>query len=161
MSVVNTVATTIADEALKKPWQNQDRGAKAVFSVSGLTAVAAADNDGSTYRLVRLPGMARVTSIKVFTDGIAGGTSYDFGLYDAGSTVKDADCYASAVDLSSPLAGSEVAFEARLLTNHRKKVFEDATDSADTGLGYDLVATANTVGTGNGNILAIVFYVID
>lgn len=160
MAVANVVATTIAEQSRLLPWKVAGDAAQPVLSKSGHCAVAAANDDGSTYRLLRLPSNARLLSLRVFCSAITSGTSYDFGLYDAGSTVKDADCYASAVDLSSALNGVEIAFEARALTAHRQRVWEDAGDSADPGTDYDVVATANTVGSANGTIMCVAEYVL-
>lgn len=160
MAVVNTIASTIAEEVRLQPWKVSGDAAQPVFSKSGHCAVGAGDDDTSTYRLLRLPSNARVLSLKLFCTAITAGTSYDFGLFAASSTVKSAACYASAVDLSSALSGVEVGFEARLLTAHRNKVWQDAGDSSDDGSAYDLVASANTVGTAAGTIMVICEYAL-
>lgn len=161
MGVVNTVATTIADEVTLEPWRVGGTAGEVLYSTSGHVSVAAADSDTSTYRFCRIPGKARVVSIRLFTAGITGGTSFDFGLYVSGTGVAmDVDCYASAVDLSSAHNGTELAFEARAIANHRKKAWEDCGDSADPGTYYDLVATANTVGSATADVMVIVQYAI-
>lgn len=168
MAVVNTKATQVTEESAFSPWRYAGGGkANVLFAKSGLCAVASGDDDTSTYRLMRLPGRAVVKSIRLFNAAITAGTDYDFGLYAVGASdngaVADADCYASNVDLSAAHVGTEIGFEARALTAHRQKVWEDAGAGSDPGEGtyYDLVATANTVGSANGSILVLVEYTLE
>lgn len=123
-----------------------------------LCQVAAADDNGSKYRLFKnLPPDLVIQSIIIQNDAITSGTDYDLGLYigDSGAA-KDVDVLVDGADLSS--AGTNVY----LLVDPAKAgmaLWELAGDTVSTKeLGYDIVLTANTVGSGAGDIaVAITF----
>jgi len=127
--------------------------------------VAAADSDGSTYRMCRVPSGARITSIEIACDAITGGTAYDIGVYktaaDGGAAVDD-DVFATAVDLSSALTWVDKTYEATAtnIDAVEKRLWDLLGLSADPFLGYDIVLTADTVGTGAGTISLRVRYVL-
>jgi len=128
--------------------------------------VGASDSNGSTYRIARIHSSWCVSSIKVFNDAITSGTSFDIGVYQTGANggaVVDADAYASAVDLSSArtTAPLEAAFEARNIDKLRNKVWQDAGLTVDPRREYDLVITANTIGSSGGTVSVAVDYTID
>lgn len=123
-----------------------------------LVQVAAADDDGSKYRLFKnmSPDLVPI-AILIQNDAITGGTDYDLGLYIGGSgAVKDADILVDGADLSS--AGTNV-YHLVDPANTGKALFELAGDTVSTKEdGYDIVLTANTVGSAAGDIaVAIVF----
>lgn len=163
MAVVNTLASTIADETGYEPWKySNSQTAEVMFATSGHCAVQAADNDTSTYRLVRLPANAVVKSIKLYNTAITAGTVYDFGLFSVGGAVLVGNCYANDLDLSSANSGLEIAFQNKTLTLHRQTVWQDGGVSADPGdnVYYDLVATGATVGSAAGTIMVVVEYTL-
>lgn len=121
--------------------------------------VAAADDNGSVYRLIKgLPGNMVPVKIDIICDAITAGTDYDLGFYqtDLGAAV-DQDCLADGLDLSSAATKNGlVTVDAASLG---KKVYELAGHTADSQLAsYDLALTANTVGTAAGTITAIVYF---
>jgi len=167
MAVVNTLSNAItnADASPRVANSSYIECGKLRTSV-GTVEVAAADDNGSVYRFVRLPSGARVQSIRIFCDAITSGTSYDCGIYrtaaDGGAAV-DVDSFASAVDLSSAITtGTEIRFEAADIAQVEKRLFEQAgvALSADPYVQYDICLTANTVGTAAGTISLIVHWVI-
>lgn len=123
--------------------------------------VAAADDNGSVYRLGRLNGALVPVSIRVFNDEITGGTDWDLGLYEAGAgkPVKVKDIFADGLDFdaqANPRSGG--GLEACNLSNadSQKKIHELAGDTLDNSKNdYDLALTANTVGTASGEVLVI------
>ena len=129
--------------------------------------VAAADDDTSTFRMVRLHSSYRVSAIEVFNDAITNGTSYDVGLYDTnenGGLVVSAGLFASAVDLSSAHAATgplDVTYEATAtnIDKIEKRLWELAGLTEDPNKDFDLVLTGNTVGTAAGTISVRVRFV--
>ena len=121
--------------------------------------VAAADDDGSTYRFFRVHSSDRVSSFEAASDAITAGTSFDFGLYDTeenGGAVVDADMFASAVDLSSASGFTNEATAD--IAEVEQTVWERLGLSSDPGKDYDVVALANTVGSAAGTIAARMRY---
>ncbi len=164
MAVANTKSTEIANLDAKPPVAG-DRllSGGRVRKKLATVEVAAADDDGSVYRLFRVGSGWHIHSIRLFNDAITGGTAFDVGLYaiDDGAAVDD-DAYASAVNLTSAgTTGTEVAFEVRDIAQAENKVWQDAGLSADSKTSYDLSLTGDTVGTAAGTITAILGYTGD
>lgn len=133
--------------------------------------IAAGDDDGSTLRICELPSNCRVKSIKIWNDAITGSTSWDVGIYrttEDGGAVVDADLFASAVDIAAGLTGTELRFEAGTTApidyvEYKLWQIADlgaATHATDPGYNWDLVATANTIGSAAGTIIFVVEYAI-
>jgi hypothetical protein len=135
-----------------------------VASAVATVEVAAADDDTSQYRLFRLPSNAKVLSIRILNDAITGGTSYDLGVYRTakdGGAVVSVGAFGTAIDMSSArtTAFFEGAFEAQDIANIERELWQTAGLTADPSVQYDIVLTANTVGTAAGTISAIVQYI--
>jgi len=125
--------------------------------------IAAADDDGSKYRLARLPFNAVIESISIEHDSITGGTDYDLGLYDTPETnsgaVIDADVLADGISLAT--AGTKDGFANVDRANKHKKLWELAgLTEAATKL-VDVVLTGNTVGTAAGTATLTIQYTLD
>lgn len=167
MAVANTKSTAITNADATQPRvQTQSWIQKAeVFATVATVEVAAADDDASVYRMVRVPSSARIHSIEIVSDAITGGTAYDVGVYkvagDAAGAVVDADLFADGLDLS---AGNtvpvDITFAARDIADIEKRLWELLGLSADPHKEYDICLTADTVGTGAGTISLRVEYVI-
>lgn len=122
--------------------------------------VAAADSDGSVYRVFK--GLAAdliLVDLKIANDAITGGTDWDAGFYetDLGAVVSK-DCLLNGGDLSSAHArGSELSgMSAVDVANVKKSIYEIAGHTASTKkASYDLALTANTVGSGAGTVSVI------
>jgi hypothetical protein len=128
--------------------------------------VAAADDDGSKYRLMRnLPSESIISNVLIANDVITGGTDYDLGFYDTeslGGAVIDADALLDGGDLSSGHAsGSELSgISAVDVANRGKTIWSLlGKTQSNKAASYDLVLTANTVGTAAGTITAIVDFI--
>lgn len=153
MAVENSYVNT--QNAAQSP---EARGGE-VIALSGSFEVAAADSDGSKYRLAKLNKNLVPIQILINCDSITGATDYDLGLYETlenGGAVKDKDCYVDGADISAGKAiGSEQNGLADLPVDEiGDQVFEHAnvTDENDAHEEYDLVLTGNTVGTGSGTV---------
>jgi hypothetical protein len=125
--------------------------------------VAAADDDGSVYRLMQINANSIITDVKIGNDKITSGTSYDVGFYNVESgAVVDADELAATLDLSSAHAsGSELSgISAVDVANRGKKVYELlGLTSTTKAVAYDLCITANTVGSAAGTITVFVEWI--
>lgn len=159
MPVENRKSTQITNADATPPVLNNSAVARGVpFVACATIEVAAADDDTSIYRLIRVPSNAVMQSLVLFNDAITAGTSYDFGLLQTaanggGATGADIDVFATAVDLSSArTTGTEILFEALNIDQMGRRVWEILGLSSDPGREYDLVASANTVGTAAGTI---------
>ena len=163
MAVVNTKSTEVTnlDAEPSVSLDNVLSGGRMRKRVATVE-VAAADDDGSVYRLFRVHSSWSIHSIKRLCDAVTGGTAYDVGLYetaDNGGAAVDDDCYASAVSMASAdNAGTELAFEARDIAGVENKVWQDAGQSSDPNRYYDLCLTADTVGSAAGTISAVLGY---
>jgi hypothetical protein len=141
-----------------------DKKANAAFaqgtntvSITETFEVAAADDDGSIYRLFKgLNPELIPSSIVVTNDAITAGTDYDIGFYETDlGPVIDKDALADALDLSSQhVEGSGLSGLVTVdVANVKKKIWELAGHTESTKkLGYDIAFTANTVGTAAGTV---------
>lgn len=117
--------------------------------------VAAADDDGSVYRVFKAIDDTLIPiRITIATTAITGGTDYDLGIYitNLGAVVTkdlfmDGQTMASASQSLNGLSNITTA-------NLYKNIYELAGKTAKTRIGkYDLCLTANTVGTAAGTIV--------
>lgn len=126
--------------------------------------VAAADDDGSVYRVFPdvNPHLVPI-KVEVVNDAITGGTSFDFGLYNPNSgAVVNKNVLASAVSMASARAvGSEGSLLSAVNRADLGKTLFDLVSGAIGALkgGYDLALTANTVGTVAGTITVTAYFV--
>lgn len=159
MAVVNKyVNTNIAD----------DKKATAAFSEGGRTftipvtfEVAAGDDDGSVYRLLRAvnPHLIPI-KFEFLNDAITGATDYEVGLYETTTdsttgVAIDIDVFMGTQDINGGNArGSELnALSAVDVADVQKRIWELAGDAQkDIRIGYDIAVTANTVGSAAGTI---------
>jgi hypothetical protein len=163
MAIVITKSTLVQNFEAKP---NQFNPAALLYGrrrgIVGTVAVAASDDDGSTYVLAPVRSSWVIPSIRLYNDAITGGTGYDVGLYESGLTAVDDDAYASAVSMATlSTEGVERAFEARNITAIGQKVWQDAGQTADPMVWYYLVLTADTVGTVAGDIAFDVTVLVD
>lgn len=131
--------------------------------------VAAADSDGSVYRIFKDVDANEVPlMVLVANDAITSGTDWDLGLYKPGlGVVVDKDLLLDGGDLSSAHALSSAAalpgLSAVAIENVGKTLRElaDGTvDNQDIGavLSYDMALTANTVGSAAGTVTVLYIY---
>lgn len=165
MAVANTKSTAITNADATNPRVINPSflsGANLRCSI-GYAEVAAADDNASVYRCVRLPSNAVVQRVEVLNDAITAGTSYDVGIYktaDGGGAVVDADLFASALDMTSerylPL---DAMFERLDIDQMEKRLFEHAGLTTDPKIEYDVCFTANVVGSAAGTVALRVYWV--
>lgn len=139
--------------------EKMEPGANAMelITMIGYAAPAAADDDGSTYLIAKsVPSSFRPTSITVMTTAITAGTDYDLGVYNSktGAAVTkdlfmDGQTMATA---SRTLDGLSNVSLANL--GARKTIAELLSLTPTTAQAtYDIVLTANTVGSAAGDIV--------
>jgi len=160
MAVVNAYVNT------SKHINAREASGSVLYSSIVTFEVAAADDDTSKYRIAKLPSSVIVKNIEIRNDAVTAGTDYDVGIYQTsenGSAVVDADFFADALDLSSAhICGSE-------LSGIKDLPVEDSSEALYEMLGvslgdepeyYDLVLTANTVGTAAGTVAVLIEYIM-
>lgn len=159
MAVINDYV----DSSLAAGLKSSSKGALAPGCVRVITfEVAAADSDGSVYRLCTVGSNEVPVFIPFANDAITAGTDYDLGLYEpgAGATVLAKDCFVNGADMSSAhtiitgngLAALDIAYIG--------KSFEEILTALSVTSGfkyYDLAWTANTVGSAAGTLTTVVF----
>lgn len=155
-----------ADGSLKKLAPSElGLGSKVLMGFATFE-VAAADDDGSIFRLATLPATAKLIDIKVATDGLTGSTDWDMGFYDPlgqrgglevdKDILMDGQTLASAADFGNPTAldgMDNVAIEyagTRTIWEHLTKSISAVPRTAQNE--YDLALTANTIGSGTGTV---------
>ena len=135
-----------------------------VIWVSNTVEIAAADDDGSIYRLFKsVPSNMIPVEITIMTDGITGATDYDLGLYKVGvaGAVVVKDVLMNGQTMASALTratGHQLGLSAVNIDAVKSTL---ATLSAQTApdLSYDIALTANTVGTAAGTISVTAVFV--
>ena len=159
LSSIDTPNTKVA--------RNVTNGGK-VKMIRDTVEVEAADDDGSKFRLARVPLNTVIDDITIDHDAITGGTDYDLGLYDIPETNNGAvinegtsavDLLVDGADLSS--AGALSGISNVDIADRHKRLWELAGfTEAQTKL-VDITLTANTVGTAAGTIALKTNYTLD
>lgn len=128
--------------------------------------IAAANDDGSKFVLFPdLPPNLIPLEIRIANDAITAGTAYDVGLYESGlGAVIDADAFAANLDMSVAAASlapktAKDGMAAVAIENWYKRLFEHAGHTPVTKKkSYDIVLTADTIGSAAGTIAALLKY---
>lgn len=130
-------------------------------------AVASGDDDGSDYRLFTgLDARIRPLILGIGCTAITAGTDYDIEIWDtSGGAVIGADGLAAALDLHSAVALTPGAWlnglAALANTDIGKMLYELAGHTTSNMRDkYDIVAAAETVGTADGTISALLIYAL-
>lgn len=167
MAVANTKSTAITNADAQPSVANSPYLENGLIRESVATVeVAAADDDGSVFRMFRVPSNARISQIMFANDAITGGTAYDVGVYQTaanGGAAVDDDLFLSAVDFSSARAQyTDLAFESasRDVSEAEQRLWELLGLSADPHREYDICMTGDTVGTAAGTISGLIRYVV-
>lgn len=165
MAVVNTKSNIITNADATPMVRSQ----RALCGAPVLTAVAtletaAADDDGSVYRFVRLPSNAVLHSIGIYNDAITSGTDYDLGLYRTaadGGAVVDKDIFVDGASMATArVTALDGLFHTNDIANIEKKLYELVPLTTDPQINYDLCLTANTVGSAAGTLTIKVLYTV-
>lgn len=159
MSVVNTLSDliTLCDAVPAQVVPSYQH--KGIVRLSrAYASVAVGDDDGSVYRMVRVPSNAAFFCMNILNDAINGGVAYHLGVYQTaanGGAVVDNDLFASSVDFSSArYLPFDVMLEAGIsLATRKKRLWELLGLSQDSHREYDLCFYAATAGIGSGDIL--------
>jgi hypothetical protein len=166
MGVANTKSTGITNGDARDPrivGSSWFQGAQ-IDGAVGTVEVAAADDNDSVYRLVRVSSSVRPHSLRLLSDAITAGTAFHVGLYNTlenGGTEVDADFFAASLDLS---AGNTVPVEVLFANLYgvediEKRLWEALDLTADPFKEYDICLTGATVGSGAGTISLIAEWV--
>ena len=122
-------------------------------------AIAAADDDGSIYRLFKdIPSSFRPTRAIVMTDGITGGTDYELGVYDRnlGAVVSKGLFMTNQTMASASRSLDGLANVSVLNIGNKATIAELLSLTPSTAKpAYDIALTADTVGTAAGNVTVI------
>lgn len=130
-----------------------------VVRIVATVEVAAGDDDGSTYLLIKgLPNSFRPVRATLMCDAITGGTNFDLGLYDSrtGAVVSKGlfmadQTLASASKTLDGLAAVDIAD-----LGAKKTLAELLSKTPSTALSaYDVVLTGDTVGAAAGTVTLI------
>lgn len=139
---------------------------KQVKNIRKTFEVAAADDNGSIYRVVPNFNPSNIIkAIKISNDAITGGTNYDVGVYQPdsrGGAVVDKDILAEGLDMS--VAATNGAPKDGLkdvnIDSLHKPLYEILGLTIDQVKGgYDIAITADTVGSAAGTITVDVEYI--
>lgn len=126
-----------------------------IFGFACTFEVAAADDDGSIYKLAQIGANLIPLDVKINCDVIANSTDWDLGFYKENGVVADKDILMDGADLSGGKAlGSEQNGLSSLPVDKiGKKVWELLGLTVNTKEeNYILALTANTVGTAAGTV---------
>jgi len=126
-------------------------GSRALITVQSFE-IAAADDDGSVYRIGRIASNALLLDCKIACSAITGGTDFDLGLYH----INKGD----AVDADLFMSGQSFAVASRVIDglsavdvkDANKRIWELLGLPKDPMIQYDLAITANTVGSADGEV---------
>ncbi|NCD16506.1 MAG: hypothetical protein EOL91_04180 [Actinobacteria bacterium] len=152
----------VYESTTRKPASEESGAIKK--TIQQLVSVAAADSDGSIYRIAKLPASAVILDVRYMNSAITAGTDYDLGLYGVdGGAVVDKDILDDG--LSFTVAATAAALKQGLtnvaIADRLDQLYELAGDSTGSYPGqYDIALTANTVGSADGTVYVEIDYII-
>jgi hypothetical protein len=149
----------ITGSTVTKLLSSLGQGAKLTV-LAGVATIAAADDDGSVYRLFKsVSGNLIPLYCVIGCDAITSGTSYDLGLYKTNlGVVVDKDAFMATQTMATAvLPGPSTGLNglgAVAVANRGKTIWELAGHTVSNQLaeGYDIALTANTVGSAAGSV---------
>lgn len=150
------------DSNLASGQKSSSKGALSPDDVRIITyEIAAADSDGSIYRLCTVTANEVPVAIRYGNDAITAGTDWDLGLYKkgAGGAVISKDFLVNGASLASAVTVlSSDGMAAVDIANYGKSFAEllVAASVTNADADYDLAWTANTVGSAAGTLTTIV-----
>jgi len=160
MAVVNSKSTAItAFDARPRTRVGSHLHSGSLMVSRGTVEVAAGDDDGSVYRMLRLPSNAIIDGLFPLNDSITGGSDYDLGVYDTIdnnlAAVVDVNRFADAISM---VGGRAVYLNAAYedsptgIINMEKRLWERLGLSSDPNKDYDICYTGVTVGSASGTL---------
>lgn len=158
---VNNESVNLAPLALIPPTlpSSGNNGADVKFS-RGIANIVAADADGDSYRMHRVPSNIVICDINICTTAITNGTDYVLGVSyppSKGGAVISANCLMPTQTMASASKALD-GFTAPTLPNRYKQLWELAGLTVDPGHNLDIVLTGNTVGTVDGTVVSELKY---
>lgn len=148
-----------ADAEAGNPFPAEKVSGVRTISMATTFEVAAADDNGSVYRLFKsLPATLVPIQIVINNDAITAGSDYDLGFYSPiKGTVIDKDSLVDGGDLSSAHAlGSELsgltALDQSYVGKNIGEILNGKLSNTTKYDSVDLCLTANTVGTAAGTV---------
>ena len=111
--------------------------------------------------LCRLPSNARILQFKLYVDAAGGSCTTHAGLYTTAGAVVDIDFFATAVDISSAVTGTDIRFEAANITTMSDRLWENAAASSDPGGHYDISLTCAANSASDFTCGFQIYYVVD
>lgn len=170
MSVANNKSTSITNADAVPAVTNDPMLVNGIMRrATGQINPAAADDDNSVHRFIRVPSCAILEKLYLYNEVVTGCTAMDFGLYypkSKGSAVIDQDLFASAVDLTAahgvtgPLDITLEATVANQGANFDKPLWSLAGLASDPGGHFDICGTGTTQGSGTGSIRLTAYFVL-
>lgn len=151
-------ANTLAGKKTRPAFSSGDK----VVTMKAVVSVAAADDDGSIYRLFKgVPSNFIPVNICIQNGAVTAGTDYDLGLYKTGGAVVDKDILADGLDMSSArtVATWNNAGLTTVALANTQKTLAELSAQTDPDKDYDLALTANTVGSAAETIVVIATFV--
>lgn len=124
----------------------------------------AADSATSTYRFFQIPSNAVVSSLKFWGAAFAGTTKFDLGIWDTtlngGLVVPTTGLklFASAVDVSGAIAGTDYRFSALATSTAGKQLWDLLGLTADPAKDYDFVINVDTAVTTGGSATVLLTF---
>ena len=164
MAVANTKSGPITNADATPIVLNNPRIAGAYLREAvGTVEVAAADDNNSVYRFVRVPSNARISTVQIASDAITSGSDFNIGIWQTaqnGGAVLSENLFGDAVDLSSGIAYTDVTLEttATDIANAEKELWQLLGLSTDPHVDYDICAIGIAVGSAAGTISLRVRY---
>lgn len=157
MAVVNTKSTAITNADATPVVKNSGfNDGNKVRHKSAVVEIAAADDNASVYRMVRVHTSDCIHSLIKNNDALAGATDVDLGLYDTadnGGAVIVKDCYANGISLATAVTtGTDLTYSARNIDVSGQQVWQDAGLTSDPQKEVDICFTANTNSTVAGGL---------
>lgn len=154
MAVEDKYVNDLIEAGKKAPALETGSGTQTVTMVA-VEAVATADDDTSKYRLfANVPANFIPLTIEIHNTAITNGTDYDLGLYKTdGGAVVEVDVLADGISMASArtIATSNNAGMTSVTLGELKTLAE-LSGQTDPDAAYDIVLTANTVGSADGTI---------
>lgn len=148
MAVVDKYVDPLLQDGQKQD-PNLAGGSRALIRYP-LVSVAASDDDGSKYRLGKFNSNAVIFDVKVANSEITGGTDYDLGFYSINfGDAIEADLLLDGANFSSAARNVDGS-SALAVEDFNKPLWELLGFSKDPLKQFDLVLTANTVGSADG-----------
>lgn len=150
----------VTNLATKKMGYTVGAGDGSIRVLNATFDIAAADDDGSIYRVGQIPSDAQILQVLISCTAVTGGTDYELGFYQTlatGGAVVSKGTLMTGQTLASALTNANGMSNVSV-ANRAKAVWELLGLSANPKTIYDLAFTADTAGTGAGTVNILVYW---